>query len=410
MVTLHEALTLALMNNPDLKALPFAIRAAEARANQAGLRPNPELEIEIEEFGGSGDRHGFNATEASLRIGQRIELAGKRAKRARLASLERELVDWDYESTRANVILRVTQAFVGVLAAQERFALARKVLDVSRKAQSAVAQRVRAGKDSPVDELRAGVVVSQARMAMQRQARSLTNARHQLASLWGSRETSFDKATGDLYEFAPPPADRVGERLTENPDLARWKTERDRQRAAVRLEQARATSDVTIGGGVTRFEETDDTAFTLGLAIPLPLFDRNQGRRREAAANLAWTRQRYQAAQIQTRAALSEAVSRLSSAYEEAVTLRDEVIPKAERAFEAARRGYQEGKFDYLTVLDTQRTLCETDAQFIDAAEAYHLAWADVERLTGSSAHAAGTTAASIPQATESRQETSHEK
>jgi outer membrane protein, heavy metal efflux system len=65
--------------------------------------------------------------------------------------------------------------------------------------------------------------------------------------------------------------------------------------------------------------------------------------------------------------------------------LQEEVVPKAQLAFEAAGEGYREGKFDYLYVLDTQRTLFETKVQFIGSVEAYHKARADVERLIGQS-------------------------
>jgi cobalt-zinc-cadmium efflux system outer membrane protein len=409
-VTLRQALALALMHNPELKAFPYALRAAEARVLQARLLPNPKIEVEVEEFGGSGYRSGFDAAEMSLRIGQRVELGGKRDRRTRLASLGKELVDWDYESARADVIHRVTRAFAAVLAAQARLELAEKVLELSRQAQAAVAQRVQAGKDSPVAELRADVVVSQACIETQRAAKLLTAARQKLASLWGSRRPSSQEVTGDLYEVArPEPPDRDVERILENPDLARWKTEQDRRRAAMRLEKARAVSDVTIAGGVQRFEETDDSAFIVGLAIPLPLFDRNQGGVQEAAASLARTREQYGAAQVAALANLSEAASRLSAAYEEVVLLRDEVLPKAEQAFAAAGRGYREGKFDYLAVLDTQRTLFETQAQFIDAAEAYHAARADVERLTGQPSFATGTPASPSLSVADSKKEISDE-
>ena len=63
--------------------------------------------------------------------------------------------------------------------------------------------------------------------------------------------------------------------------------------------------------------------------------------------------------------------------------LHNDVLPKAQRAFEAARQGYQQGKFDYLHLLDAQRTLFQTQAQYVDSTEAYHKAQADVQRLTG---------------------------
>ncbi len=383
-ITLHDALALALTRNPGLGVFPYELRAADARRLQAGLRPNPELQIEVEEFGGRDERSGFDAAETTIQIGQPIELAGKRAKRARVASLDKELVQWDYESARLDVIREVTRSFAAVLAAQERLALAEKLLELSRQAQEAVAQRVKAGKDSPVDELRASVALSETKIERQKAEKALTTARHNLAAAWGGRAPAFAKAVGEFYETLRPtePAEMTAA-ISGNPDLARWETEEQKRRAALRLEKAYAVPDVTIGGGVRRFEETDDAALVFGLAVPIPFFDRNQGGIRAATADLAKTRRQYEAARVKTLAALSEAAGALAAAYDEVAILKDDVLPRAQEAFEAAEQGYRQGKFDYLYVLDAQRTYFEVRARYVDSVEAYHKAQADVERLMG---------------------------
>lgn len=383
-ITLADALALAVSRNPELGIYPYELRAADARTLQAGLWPNPELEIEIEEFAGSGDRSGFDGAETTVRIDQPIELGGKRARRARVAQLDKELTQWDYRAARLDVIREATQAFVGVQAAQDRIALARKLVELSQQAHAAVAQRVEAGRDSPVDELRASVALSTSRIELQKAEKALAAARHILAAVWGGRAAAFEAVAGDLYEVSPPavPEDPAGA-ITVNPDVARWESQEQRQRAVLQLEKANAVPDVTVGGGVQRFEETDDSALVLGLGVPIPLFDRNQGGIREAVAELGKTRRQYEAAQVRILAALSEAAGALQAAYDEATILRNDVLPKAEQAFAAAQDGYRQGKFDYLYALDAQRTLFETQAGYIDAVEAYHKAGADLQRLVG---------------------------
>jgi cobalt-zinc-cadmium efflux system outer membrane protein len=383
-VTLADALALALMRNPGLKTFPYSLRAAGARMLQAGLRPNPELQVELEEFGGSGERSGFDAAETTVQIGQPIELGDKRTKRTRVAAANKELVQWDYESARLDLTREVSQVFTAVLAAQERLALAEKVLDLSQQAHTAVVQRVQAGRDSPVDALRAGVVLSESRIERQKAEKTLAAARRSLAAMWGSSTPAFTIATGEWYEVPTLPAiDLSPDAIMANPDVARWEAEQLSRRAALDLERAKAVPDVTAAGGVRRFEETDDSAFVLGLAVPLPLFDRNQGGIEEAIADLGAARQRYEAVRIKTLAALSEAAGALAASHEEVTALKSEVVPAAQQAFEAVQQGYRQGKFDYLYVLDTQRTLFETQARYLDSTEAYHKARADVERLTG---------------------------
>jgi cobalt-zinc-cadmium efflux system outer membrane protein len=383
-LTLREATALALARNPELGVFPDDLRAADALVLQAGLWPNPQLAIEVEDVGGRRERSGFEAAQTTVQIGQPIELGGKRAKRTQVASLDKELVQWDYRAARLDVARQVAQAFVTTLAAQERLALTDRLLELSRQAQTAVAQRVKAGKDSPVEELRADVALSATQIERQKAEKALTAARHSLAATWGGHMPAFEKVEGKFYETpAPMPLAQMTNAISANPDLARWRTEEDRRRAVLRLEKARAVPDVIVGAGVRRYEETDDEAMVFGLALPLPLFDRNQGGVLEATAQLAKTRRQYEAVQVKTLAVLSEAVRALAAAYDEAAILRRDVLPKAQRAFEAAQQGYQQGKFDYLHLLDAQRTLFQTQAQYVDSVEAYHRAQADVQRLLG---------------------------
>ncbi|MBN2447732.1 MAG: TolC family protein [Phycisphaerae bacterium] len=383
-ITLHEAAALALAGHPRLRVFAFEMQAADARTLQAGLRANPELGVEVESLAGRGERSGIDAAETTIQLGQLIELGGKRDKRLRAASLAEELTEWDYESQRLDVLKEVADAFVAVLAAQERVSLAEQLGRLARQAEAAVAQRVEAGRDSPVQSLRAGVLSSQSRIEIRKATSALATARLRLAATWGATEAAFEAAAGDFHAVEPaPPLNEVSDALAANPDLARWAVEQRQRRAALDLEKARAKVDVTVAAGVQRYEETDDAAFVVGLALPIPILDRNQGGIAEATANLAKARQESEAARVETLAALSAAVNALASAYDEVRVLQSEVLPQAEQAFEAVQQGYREGKFDYLYVVDTQRTLFETKAQHIDAVEAYHRARRDVERLIG---------------------------
>ena len=385
-ITRAEALALALVHNPGLQVFPYSLRAAEARTVQAGLRPNPELQVELEEFGDRGERSGLDAAETTIQIGQPVELGDKRARRTRVAIEGKALVQWDYESARLDVVREVSLAFTEVLAAQERLALAERLLELSQQAESAVAQRVQAGRDSPVDAMRAGVALSESRIQRQKAEKALAVARRNLAATWGSRKPAFTAVAGSWYDMMQLPfIDQSVDAIADNPDVARWQSEQRSRRAALDLEKAKGVPDVTVAGGVRRFEQTDDSAFVVGLAVPLPLFDRNQGGVQEAVAHLGETRRQYEAVRVKTLAALSQATTSLAAADEEVAALKSEVLPAAQQAFEAVQQGYLQGKFDYLYVLDTQRTLFETQARYIDSIEAYHKARADVERLTGRS-------------------------
>jgi multidrug efflux pump subunit AcrA (membrane-fusion protein) len=86
---------------------------------------------------------GVRATEATLQLSQLIELGEKRAKRMRLAGLERELAGWDYEVNRLEVLTEAKKAFVDVLATAERQAFATDFLRLAEQVQRMVSERVK---------------------------------------------------------------------------------------------------------------------------------------------------------------------------------------------------------------------------------------------------------------------------
>jgi cobalt-zinc-cadmium efflux system outer membrane protein len=383
-LTLLQAQTLAVQHNPKLAASGWEVRAGEARILQAGLPPNPEVEIEVENFAGSGEWRGFQGTEITIHLSQLIELAGKRSKRARVAALERDLTTWDYEATRLDVLTQVTQAFVEVLSAQERLALNADLVRLAEQVLSTVAERVKAGKVSPVEETKARVELSTSRIALERAQRDLEAARKRLVATWGGSTLAFEHAKGSLDAIAAvPPAERLIERLVQNPDIARWTTEMVQRQAAVELEDAKRIPDPTIGGGFRYTRETGDNALVMSVSLPLPIFDRNQGGFLEARHRLAKAGEEQRDAETQARAALAEAYAALAGAFSEATRLKNEVLPGAQSAFEAASEGYRQGKFGFLDVLDAQRTLFEARGQYIEALASYHKAVVEAERLIG---------------------------
>lgn len=383
-LSLGNALARALKFNPSLAAYAWQVRAREAAALQAGLLPNPELSIEAENVFGSGEFSGTDAAETTAALSQLIELGGKRSKRREVAALGTALTEWDYESRRLEVFTETGKSFIAVLAAQQRLEQAEELSRLSEDFFNTVSQRVEAGKVSPVERSRAQVTLSSSRIALAQAEQRLTAARRRLATSWGSSDPAFGRVVGSLGDLQPIPREEELEKLlSRSPDLARWESEIAQRRASVDLARAQRIPDLTVSLGARNFRETDDNAAVLGVSIPLPLFDRNQGGIREAGAELSSALHQRNAVRSESLAELAESYRAMSSAYAEALALREEVLPSARQAFESAQIGYEAGKFGFLEVLDAQRTLFEVTRQYTDALADYHQARIEVERLTG---------------------------
>jgi len=365
-------------------AFSWEVRVREARALQAGLLPNPDLSIEVENAGGSGDFKGADQAETTLALGQLIELGGKRTKRRRVAELEASLAGWDYEVRRVEVFAQVARAFTSLLAAQERLRLADELFQLTNQALDSVARQVEAGAASSVERTRAEVAVATQTLERRSAEAELAAARARLAATWGGRRALFDEAEGDLFTVAaPPPRETILARVDANPELARWVQEIELRKAVVALEDAQRIPDPVASVGVRRLEESNDTVLVFGVTMPLQVFDRNQGLRLAARRDLTKARHQRLAAEVGVETDLEVAIQELSASYQEVETLRGQVLPKAERAYRDVRQGYLQGRFRYLDVLDAQRNLFELRSREIDALQAYHSSVADVERLTG---------------------------
>lgn len=428
----REAVERAMRNHPRLAAMREAIAAFEANEVQARQRPNPELSLEVEEVrfsdgpdvrsvatdaGGSviersiesTDNGGFRGSEITVSVSQRIELGRKRAKRIALADRATQVALWDYEVARTDIIAATREAFVEVLVGQERVALRRQLADVARAASSIVRNRVEGGKVSPLHGDRADIAYAQARIALTVAERELAASRASLAAQWGTAGPDFDSVRGSLAAVPSLPSlAELDEAYEKNPDLARWTAEVSRRDHAVRVERALGVPDLTVSAGWRNagladssaarfdaggalsgrnrsdFEDGRENSLVVGLSIPLPLFDRNQGRILEAEHRARQASHQRRAFRARLTGELVGLHERLLGRSEEIRTLEKEIVPRAQDTYEATKEGFEQGKFQYLSVLDAQRTLFEVRNQYIEALAAYHLGVVELERSLGS--------------------------
>lgn len=382
-ITLADALARTLRASPKLAAYDWEIRMAEARVLQAGLRPNPELSVEIENPTGSGDYRNGDFMEDTLLLSQLIELGGKRPARMQAAQTGRAVTEWEYQVKRVEVLKATTLAFIDVLSAQRRRELASEIVKVSEEAVNLTEQRVGVGKASAVELIRANVAVSTARIEVEQARRDIAATRGNLAAQWGAKETDFEAVSGDLDQHqAAPSLSSLRQRLLGNPDLARWTAEREKRVAALAKEQTLAKPDITLRVGPRMEGRAEDATFVAGFSVPLPLSNRNQGNIAEARANLAKLDEEKRGAEARAFAALNEAWQKLSGALREIAILEESVIPGAQDAEKQLTDGYAAGRFTQFEVLDARRTLNAARGQQVRALADYQKARAELDALT----------------------------
>jgi cobalt-zinc-cadmium efflux system outer membrane protein len=383
-LTLDQAVEAALRLSPSLRAAMYSVSAAEARTTQAGLFPNPEFSLETENFGGSGNLDGFDAAETTAVISQEILLGGKTRRGRAVAQSDQILAGRNLEAARLDIVSNTTLQYYRVLTAQEREAMAEELLALADRFAHTVRARVDAGKVSPVEGTRADIEVAQSRIRWTRAVRDLKAARVRLAATWGSRAPTFGRAVGELPEpKAPPSLEDLRSLLLQTPEILRLEGMTQRQQNVLDVESAFRIPDLTVSLGPRRFSETGQSAWVAGISLPIPIFDRNQGSRAAAEFELERVRCDAEAVRVAVEADLAAGLERLQAAELETKIMNDQVVPAAEAAFAATEKGYTEGKFGFLDVLDAQRALFKSRSLLLDSREEYALTLTEIERLVG---------------------------
>jgi cobalt-zinc-cadmium efflux system outer membrane protein len=296
------------------------------------------------------------------------------------------LAAWDYETVRIDVLTETTKAFLKVLAAQEQLVLAEELVGVAEDVLASVSRRVKAGSTSPVEENRARVELETSRIDQDQISRALAAARKQLSATWGGTTPAFSVAAGSIEDVHTPPSLEVLQtRVEQTPILARWASELDHRRAALEFERSRNTPNLSLGAGVRYFRETEGAAFVVELALPIPIFDRNQGASMAAVMRVRQAEEGRRATATRIQAQLAVSHETLLAAESEVLALRDRALPESETAFQTAQDAYLRGSMRFTDVLDTKRLLFELKSRYFEALVRYHSAVADIERLTGES-------------------------
>lgn len=377
-LTLSAAIDLALTSNPELSAATNELLAVEGGVIQAGILPNPEISTSVEDTQNKATR------TTTIQLSQRIELGGKRSARITSAERGRDVAAADLAAKRLDIRATVIGAFFDVLVAQERIQQAEDLLGLAQRASQAAARRVTAGKISPVEETKARVAEASARVELNQAQRELVSARKRLAANWGSSTPRFEQAEGRT-DLLPPirSTEEITRRLKASPALLRARHEVARISALADLERSRRVPDVTVSLGFKRGEEIGRNQTIVGVSIPFPIFDRNQGNVLEAQRRADKARDELSVTAVRLATEVAQNEERLKTLVVEIQALQNEIMPGARSSYEAASKGFELGKFSFLEVLDAQRTFFQARAQYLRSLSDAHRTAAELERVLG---------------------------
>jgi len=368
-LTLERAVERFLQRNLAVEAARHRVDVARAEQLVARARPNPTVTLSAENIPYSGPTRASELYEIGASYSQPIELGGKRDRRRKVADSTLAVAEAQLADTIQRRLLDLKRAFYEVILARHAVEHAsdnRRALDGLVTLNET---RLRGGAIAEGEVIKARVERGKADTALAQARLEVQQSGIKLFDILG--ESDFAAVGMVEGELAPAPGvvpDLTALRTTalqRRPVIVAAEQSRTLATRRVALEEARRTPDVAPFLGLRRVGEDNTVLF--GVAIPLPIIDRNEGgiararaEARAAEADLALQRNRV-------LAEIEGAYRAWENARDRAAAFDQGLLRQADEALSITRAAYQEGAIELLAYLDAQRSRAEVQHQYLRA-------------------------------------------
>jgi len=363
---LQDLLRISLERNPELRRAALQVEAAQGKAVQAGLYPNPTVSTEGTEL---GNRNGPGGFIVAPFVGQELVTGGKLRLGRSVAEREVNEASLALVSQRFTLYTSVRRGYFEVLAAQRRIEIFSELVGLATKATETTEILVKGRQVAPLDLIQMRVELNRFRAELEAAHRDRAAAWRRLAAAIGAPELPDTIVRGELdaawpnYDF-----DLASRRLLDcHPDIRAAQIALNRVQIALDRARAERIPNVTVGAGYERDNVDDQDQWVFRVSMPIPVFNRNQGNVQAAGAEVGRAAANVVNVQNQLLSRLATAFGRYDAARERAETYRKSVLPDASEAYQLALAAYQGGQFEYLRVLQAQRAVAEANLEYIQA-------------------------------------------
>jgi outer membrane protein, heavy metal efflux system len=394
-VTVDELIARALAESPDLQAVRAEVEAARGRVTQAGLRPNPMLDLSGQKALGPDNNLMIGVTlplDLNGRKDGRVGVAERELamKRAQVADRERRL--------RAEIRMKAGEWF----AARRNLRFTDELLQVNRGALFLVEARAREGAVPPLEASLLLVEVNRleaSRRVLESRAEIVAL---QLRALAGLPPDAPLALRGDLT--APPvavdPGQGASRAVSLRPDLEMARADLALARARIQKEEADGRWDASLSLGYQRQDfgypldgltSTGATRpiqdvfhyFGGGITVTLPVRNRNQGNVAAARADLQGAERRLTFATLIVGQEVAAAFTQYDAAQRALELYARGVRAVAQQNLETVRQAYQLGRIPLLEVIAEQRRFIEIETGYTESLKQVYDAVVEIERAVG---------------------------
>jgi cobalt-zinc-cadmium efflux system outer membrane protein len=388
-LTLPELESIAIANNPEIRAAIRRIPVVKARRGSAGSLDDPSFM-----YRGWGTPLGrpwdLNQTQHMFMYSQNLPGGGKRELRAEVAGADIDIAKADVETKKRDVLAQVRRAFYELLQNREGLRFHDEQAALARQGLESARIKYVVGKVPQSDMLKAQIALTRLveHLVMLEQDGDL--ARSRLNTLLGRDPIAPLEVLGD---YSPPPQlpgflDLEKTALDNRPELAAISAAIRQGETRTQLAEKSLKPDYTLSGGYMLMPEDSRyrNTYMAELSVTLPWLNRGRHNAEiaEASAMVAADKAEYESRRAAIFAEIQEALVRARVAQRLVGLYRDTLRPQAQAVLRATIAAYQADRTDYLNLLDSQNTTLDVELDYIRAASEFETRMADLELAVGS--------------------------
>lgn len=376
---LDDLVRLGLEVNPRLAQVAFAIENARGRALQVGLYPNPVVDVVGTEI---GDRTGPGGIWTAPLVGQEIVTMGKLRLNRNAARREVDQTTYLLMFARYSMFADIRGTYFEIIALQKRVDILNYLTEIADRSVEQTRKLLDAKQVARLDLIQLEVEAEKLRADLEATLREFDPAYKSLAAAIGLNNIDRTRLAGDLE--APLPEydlERVQAYILEvHPEVVSAQIGIDKARILLRRAQVEPYPNPTLMAGYTRQNQNLSSDYDLGVSLPIPLWNRNQGNIQAARAMVGEATQQVGKVQNDLTGRLGVAYRNFASARRLAERYRTAILPRAREAFDLSTKAYQGGQFEYLRVLTAERMLAQANLEYVTALKE---AWKAASVISG---------------------------
>ncbi len=373
-ITLEELQQMALQNNPTFAQSAANIQAAGGRKKQSGLYPNPTVGYQGEQIRGGS----FHGGEQGFFVQQDIVLGGKLGLNRKIFDQELKQAETEAEEQKVRVVTNVRMSYIQALAAQQTLELRHNLSKLADDAVETSHQLANVGQADAPDILESEVEAQQAQLAVSMAEQNQQRVWKALAAVVGNPQLPLMKLEGKLEDNPPVNADELVERIVnESPAVTIAELGVKRAEAALARAKREPIPDLQLRGGMQQNGELSSDGRAVGLqgfadvGVRIPIFDRNQGNIATAKADAERAKREVERVKLVLRERAASVVQNYTFSQTAVDRYKNQMIPRAQKAYEMYSKKYQQMAAAYPQVLISQRTLMQLEVAYINALESF---------------------------------------